>query len=76
MSMVRVRVQEMLGTSSVAGMLTAGSRTIAKTEIMLSVSTITRETMTSMALTTTSPPDGILQWEAETKEESKLSATI
>jgi hypothetical protein len=76
MSAVRVRAQGMLGTSSAAGTLMIGLRTITETGIVLSASAITRGTMTSMALTMTSPPDGALLREAEMKEGSKFSVMI
>jgi hypothetical protein len=75
-SAVRVTVQEMLGTSSTAGTLAIGSRTVAETGIVLSTNTVTRGTMTSISLTVTSPPDNALRRVAETKEESKFSAVI
>jgi hypothetical protein len=68
--------QGMLRTSSTVGTLAIGSRTVIETMIVLRVSAVTSGTMTPMALTMTSPPDGALLREAEMKEESMFCVTI
>jgi hypothetical protein len=69
-------VQKTLDTSSTAGILMIGSRTIAEIGSVPSVSAIMRGTMISMAPTMTSPPDVVLRLEDVMKDESRLSIEI
>jgi hypothetical protein len=72
----RVRANKTFGTFFVPRMLAAGSRTVAKIEIMLSMSTTMRGTMISMVPTMTSPPGVILRLEAKMREGSSCSLVI
>jgi hypothetical protein len=68
----RARAKKTFGMFFIPRMLAAGSRTVAKIGIVLSVSTTMRGNMISMVPTMTSPPDVVLQLEVETWEGSSL----
>jgi hypothetical protein len=76
MSTARVRAEKTFGTFFVPRMHAIGSRIIIKTEIVPIASVATSGTMISVAHTTTSLLDVVLQLEVVMQEESRLSPAI